>query len=90
MTDEELQSLGAKAAAMPDGRNELSPKPLCAVTAQAVVDPEGCLRVYNAETGEVVMIRQVDGAVIAAANDIAGLKAALQTVLSDAGIATFD
>ncbi|QYY34604.1 hypothetical protein [Ruficoccus sp. ZRK36] len=90
MTDEELQSLGAKAAAMPDGRNELSPKPLCAVTAQAVVDPEGRIRVYNSETGEVVTIRQVDGAAIAAANDIAGLKAALQTVLSEAGIAAFD
>ena len=90
MTDEELQSLGAKAAAMPDGRNELSPKPLCAVTAEAVVDPEGRIRIYNADTGEVVTIRQVDGAAIAAANDIAGLKTAVQTVLSEAGIAAFD
>jgi hypothetical protein len=90
MTDEELQSLGAKAAAMPDGRNELSPKPLCAVTAQAVVDQEGRIRIYNSDTGEVVTIRQADGAPITAANDIAGLKAALQTVLSDTGIATFE
>ena len=51
MTDEELQTLGAKAAAMPDGRNELSPKPLCSVTAQVIVDPQrhGRLPVIGAD-----------------------------------------
>lgn len=89
MSDAELQALGAKAANLPEGRNELSPKPLCAVTAQAVVDPQGRLRIYNVETGEIVTIRQADGAPITAAADVAALKAALQTVLSEAGIAVF-
>ena len=89
MTDEELQTLGAKAAAMPDGRNELSPKPLCSVTAQAIVDPQGRIRVYNSDSDAVVTIQQANGDPISGAGSIAELKAALQTVLSDAGIATF-
>lgn len=89
MTDEELQTLGAKAAAMPDGRNELSPKPLCSVTAQTIVDPQGRIRVYNSDSDAVVTIQQANGDPINGAGSIAELKAALQTVLSDAGIATF-
>ena len=89
MTNAELQTLGAKAAAMPNGRNELSPKPLCSVTAQAIVDPQGRIRVYNSDADEVVTIQQADGDPIAAANDVATLKAALRTVLEEAGIATF-
>lgn len=89
MTDAELQTIGAKAAALPDGRNELSPKPLCSATAETLVDPQGRIRVYNSDADEVVTIQQADGDPIAAANDVATLKAALQTVLSNAGIATF-
>ena len=89
MTDEELQTLGAKAAEMPDGRNELSPKPLCSVTAEAIFDPQGRIRVYNSDTNEVVTIRQANGDPINGADSIAELKAALQTVLSDSGIANF-
>ena len=89
MTDAELQTLGAKAAALPDGRNELSPKPLCSVTAETLIDPQGRIRVYNSDADEVVTVQQADGDPIAAANDVATLKAALQTVLSNAGIATF-
>jgi len=89
MTDQELQTLGAKAAALPGGRNELSAKPLCSVTAQAIVDPQGRIRVYNSGSEEVVTLQQADGDPIATASDIASLKAALQTVLSEAGVATF-
>jgi len=89
MTDAELQTLGAKAAAMPNGRNELSPKPLCSVTAQAIVDPQGRIRIHNADADEVVTIQQADGSPIAAAGDLNALKVALQTVLSEAGIASF-
>ena len=89
MTDAELQTLGAKAAAMPNGRNELSPKPLCSVTAQAIVNPQGRIRIYNSDADEVVTIQQADGSPIAAAGDLNALKAALQTVLSEAGIASF-
>ncbi len=89
MTDDELKTLGAKAAALPNGRNELSPKPLCSVTAETLVDPQGRIRVYNSGADEVVTIQQADGDPIAAAADLDGLKAALQTVLTNVGIATF-
>lgn len=89
MTDAELQTLAAKAAALPDGRNELSPKSLCSVTAQALVDPQGHIRVYHSGNDEVVTIKRVDGNPIVAANNVATLKSALQLVLSEAGIATF-
>ena len=89
MNNKELQTLGAKAAALPDGRNELSPKPLCSVTAEAIVDPQGHIRVYNSDTDEVVTIKQVNGNRITAANNIGALKAAVRSVLADAGIATF-
>lgn len=89
MTNEELQTLGSKAAAMPDGSNELSPKPLCSLTAQAIVDPQGRIRVYNSESDTVITIQQANGDPINGAGSIAELKTALQTVLSEAGIVRF-
>lgn len=89
MTDDELKELGAKAAVMPNGRDELSPKPLASVTAESLVDPMGRIRVYNSSTDEVVTVQQADGDPINAAGDLPALKAALQTVLTEAGIATF-
>lgn len=89
MTDAELLILGAKAAVLPAGRNELSPKPLCSVTAEAIVDDQGRIRVYKSDTGEVITIQQADGDPINAAVDLDGLKAALQAVFTEAGIATF-
>ena len=89
MTDEELKLLGAKAATLPTGRNELSPKPLAAVMGQAIVDPQGRVRIYNSTTGEVVTLQQVDGDAIANAADLTALKTAVQNVLSASGLATF-
>ena len=86
MKPEVMQALAEKAAKLPMGRNELSPRPLASVFAEGMISPDGVIRVINFRDSTITEVRAVDSTALDEAKDFNELKTALIQTLLQSGI----